>query len=164
MRTRLIAVVGSGSRVSKEQIVLAEELGNALVKAGLGIVCGGLGGAMEAVARGAVRARGDRKHPPIIGLLPTYDVETGNAYLDVAIPTGMGHARNALVASAGEVVVCVAGAMGALSEVALARKIKRPVIALAESGGTAHLVSQVLPSVVAVASVPEAMKRIKELL
>ncbi len=164
MRTRLIAVVGSGSRVVQEQVALAEALGEALAQAGLGIVCGGLGGVMEAVARGAARGRGDSKHPPIIGLLPTYDVETGNPYLDIVIPTGIGHARNALVASAGEVVVCVGGAMGALSEVALARKIKRPVLALAGSGGTAHLVSKVLPSVVAVGSVKEAMQQIRKLL
>ncbi len=164
MRTRLIAVVGSGSRATQEQIALAEALGGALARAGLGIVCGGLGGVMEAVARGGVRGRGDSKHPPIIGLLPTYDVETGNPYLDIVIPTGVGHARNALVASAGEVVVCVGGAMGALSEVALARKIKRPVLALAGSGGTAHLVSKVLPSVVAVGSVKEAMQQIRKLL
>ena len=76
----------------------------------------------------------------------------------------MGHARNALVASAGEVVVCVAGAMGALSEVALARKMKRPVVALAASGGTAQLIAQALPAVHVAESVKDAMRLVKSLL
>ncbi len=164
MRIPLISVIGSSGRLDPPEIALAESLGEALAKEGYGIVCGGLGGVMEAVARGAVRGRAGKGLPPIIGLLPTYEVESGNAYLDIVIPTGMGHARNVLVAAAGEVVVCVSGAMGALSEVALARKIKRPVLAFIGSGGTARLTAKALPSVVVVKDVAEAIGRIRELL
>jgi uncharacterized protein (TIGR00725 family) len=163
MRTRLVAVVGSGGHLTPEETELAESLGEALARAGYGVVCGGLGGVMEAAARGAARGRGAARHPPIVGVLPSYDIETANGFLDVVIPTGMGHARNAIVAAAGEVVVCVAGGTGTLSEVGLARKIKRPVLALRGSGGTASLVGKVLPSVEAVSTVEEALRRIHAL-
>jgi uncharacterized protein (TIGR00725 family) len=164
MRTRLIAVVGYGGDLTAEQAQLAESLGAALADAGYGVVCGGLGGVMEAVARGAVTARGAARHPPVVGILPYYLPEQGNDYLDIVLPTGLGHARNALVAAAGEVVICVGGAAGALSEVALARKIGRPVLAFPASGGTAELAAKALPSVVAVATPEEAVARIRELL
>jgi uncharacterized protein (TIGR00725 family) len=160
----MIAVVGAGGGLSAENAKLAEALGAALVRDGYGIVCGGLGGVMEAACRGAVRERGKALHPPIVGLLPGYDETQGNAYLDVAIPTGLGHARNALVAAAGEVVLCIGGATGALSEVALARKIGRPVIAFRPSGGTAALVGKAIDSVTAVDTVPEAVAKIRALL
>jgi len=160
----MIAVVGSGKDLTQEESILAESLGAAIVKEGWGIVTGGLGGVMEAVSRGAVRQRGKALHPPIVGILPSYDVTTGNAYIDVALPTGLSHGRNVLVAAAGEVVVCVAGATGALSEVAAARKIGRPVIAFGDSGGTASLVAKALPAVIPVRSVQEAIREIKELI
>ncbi|MHC4971067.1 MAG: SLOG cluster 4 domain-containing protein [Planctomycetota bacterium] len=164
MRTRLIAVVGNGGDLTTEQAQLAESLGAALVGAGYGVVCGGLGGVMEAVARGAVTARGAARHPPVVGILPYYLPEQGNDYLDIVLPTGLGHARNTLVASAGEAVVCVGGAAGALSEVALARKIGRPVLAFPASGGTADLATRALPSVIAVETPDDAVARIRELL
>jgi uncharacterized protein (TIGR00725 family) len=164
MRTRLIAVVGNGGDLTTEQAQLAEWLGAALVGAGYGVVCGGLGGVMEAVAPGAVTARGAARHPPVVGILPYYLPEQGNDYLDIVLPTGLGHACNTLVASAGEAVVCVGGAAGALSEVALARKIGRPVLAFPASGGTADLATRALPSVIAVETPDDAVARIRELL
>jgi uncharacterized protein (TIGR00725 family) len=164
MRTRLIAVVGNGGGLTAEQAQLAESLGAALAEAGYGVVCGGRGGVMEAVARGAVTQRGTARHPPVVGILPQYEPEAGNDYLDVVLPTGLGHARNALVAAAGEVVICVGGAAGALSEVALARKIGRPVLAFPSSGGTADLAAKALPSVEAVGTPEEAVARVRELL
>ena len=156
MRTRLVAVVGSGGGLSAEQAALAEELGAGLARAGYGIVCGGLGGVMEAVARGAVEARGESRHPPVVGLLPWYDVEVANRYLDIVLPTGLGHARNTLVAAAGEVV--------ALSEVALACKLGRPVLAFPESGGAARIAGGALERVVAVKTVAEALETAEKLL
>jgi hypothetical protein len=164
MRTRLVAVVGSGGGLSAEQTTLAEDLGAGLARAGYGIVCGGLGGVMEAVARGAVEARGDSRHPPVVGLLPGYEVDAANGYLDIVLPTGLGHARNTLVAAAGEVVICVAGAMGALSEVALACKLGRPVLAFPESGGAARIAGGALEPVVAVKTVAEALETVEKLL
>jgi hypothetical protein len=76
----------------------------------------------------------------------------------------MGHARNALVAAAGEALICVGGATGALSEVALARKIGRPVLAFPATGGTAAVVSRALEQVVSVATPEEAVRKLKEML
>jgi len=163
MRTRLIAVVGSGRTLSTEETMLAESLGARLVEAGYGVVTGGMGGVMEAVCRGAVRQRGPESHPPLIGILPGYDPTAGNPFLDVVLPTGLGHARNALVVSSGDAVVCIGGATGALSEVALARKIGRPVLAFPGSGGTAAVVARSLSKVEAIASVEEAMQRLLDL-
>jgi len=164
MRSRLIAVVGSGGDPLPAVVELAETLGAALVEAGYGIVTGGGGGVQEAVCRGAVRRRGKATRPPIVALLPGYDVTAGHGFVDAAIPTGLGQARHAVLASAGEVVVCVGGATGALAEVALARKIGRPVIALVPSGGTAGLVSQAFASVHAAASVEAVLAHIATLL
>lgn len=164
MRIRLVAVVGSGSKLSPDQTATAEALGAALMRAGFGVVCGGLGGVMEAVARGAHVARGDVAGPPVVGILPGYDVTGGNRYLDLVVPTGMGHARNVLVAAAGEVVICVGGAMGAMSEMAIARKIGRPVLALAGSGGAAKVMTKAVQTVIAVETPEEAVEKVKELL
>ena len=164
MRSRLIAVVGSGGDPLPAVLELAESLGAALVEAGYGIVTGGRGGVQEAACRGAVRRRGQARTPPLVGLLSGLDVTAGHAFLDVALPTGLGPARHALIPAAGEVVVCVGGATGALAEVALARKIGRPVIALESSGGTATLVSKAFDSVYATDSVEGVIERIRALL
>ena len=164
MRSRLIAVVGSGGEPPAAIQELAEELGSALIDAGYGIVTGGGGGVQEAVCRGAVRRRGKATKPPLVGVLAGYDVTAGHAFMDVAIPTGLGQARHAVLAAAGEIVVCVGGATGALAEVALARKIGRPVIALQPSGGTAGLVAQTFPSVHAAQSVADVLHCIAALL
>ncbi len=164
MRIRLVAVVGSGSKLSPDQEAAAEELGAELIRAGFGVACGGLGGVMAAVARGAHNARGDTATPPVVGLLPSYDPKDGNPHLDIVIPTGMGHARNVLVAAAGEVVICVGGAMGAMSEMAIARKIGRPVLALAGSGGAAKVMTKAVQTVTPVESPQAAVALVKELL
>ena len=164
VRTRLIAVVGSGSTPDPETAALAERLGAALVRAGYGIVTGEVGGIGEAVCRGAIGKRGKSRHPPVVGLLPGYDASSGNAYLDIAIPTGLMQAHHALVASAGEVLVCLGGATGAMADVALARKMGRPVIALKASGGTAALLAGAMKSVHGAASIEETIERIGALL
>jgi hypothetical protein len=83
--------------------------------------------------------------------------------VELVLPTGLGHARNAVVAAAGDAMVCIGGAMGALSEIALARKIGRPVLVFPESGGTAGLAAKVIPAVTAVETVEEAVARIRAL-
>jgi len=157
----MVSVVGTGKDLSAPIASLSEVLGGALVKAGYGVVTGGMGGVMEAVSRGAVMGRGKSRHPPIVGILPAYDETGGNAYLDVAIPTGLGHARNVLVAAAGDALVCVGGATGALSEVALARKLGRPVFTFPETGGTASLAAKAIPAVTGVTSVQELIDQLE---
>jgi uncharacterized protein (TIGR00725 family) len=119
-----VAVVGS-SEPSGELYAVAEEVGRRLAEAGAVVVCGGLGGVMEAACRGA-KAAGGRT----VGILPGTDRRAANPYVDVAIPTGLGEARNALVARAGEVMIAIGGGYGTLAEVALALRAVTPVIGL----------------------------------
>ena len=111
-----IAVVGPGSATVAE-LEAAEEAGAAIAEAGAGVVCGGLGGVMEAACRGA-RSRGGLT----LGLLPGTDREAANGWVVVAVPTGLGEARNALVVRAADAVVAIGGGWGTLTEIALALK------------------------------------------
>ncbi len=123
-----ISVAGGGT-CSARTARLAEAVGRELAAAGAILVCGGLGGVMEAAARGAARRGG-----MVVGLLPTYRHADGNAHLTVRLPTGLGHARNMLVAAAGDAVIALPGLHGTLAEVALARVLERPVVVLGAWG------------------------------
>jgi len=104
---------------------VAEEVGRAVAEAGAVLVCGGLGGVMEAACRGAHAGGG-----LTVGILPGRDRDEANRHVDVAIPTGMGEARNALLVRAADAVVAVAGEYGTLSELALALQAGIPVVGL----------------------------------
>jgi uncharacterized protein (TIGR00725 family) len=100
-------------------------VGRALGERGVALVCGGLGGVMEAACRGAKGAGG-----ATIGILPGSDRAAANGFVDVAIPTGLGEARNALVVRAADAVIAVGGGYGTLSEIALALKAGKRVVGL----------------------------------
>ena len=119
-----VAVVGAG-RATPEQAQAAEDVGRALAARGAVVVCGGLGGVMEAACRGAKDAGGTT-----VGILPTLDRGDANAFVDVAIATGLGEARNALVVRAADALVAVGGEYGTLSEIALALKGGKRVVGL----------------------------------
>lgn len=125
----LVAVCGPGATASDELTMLAEQLGRELAQAGLGIICGGRGGVMEAACRGAKAANG-----LTVGILPTYNLTDANPYLDVVICSGLGEARNTLIVASGAVTIAVGGEWGTLSEIALAIKLGKPVISLASYG------------------------------
>ena len=120
-----IAVVGPGTAATPTDLAVAEEVGAAIAAAGCGLVCGGLGGVMEAACRGA-RSRGGLT----LGLLPGLDRDDANGWVVVAVPTGLGEARNALVVRAADAVVAVGGGWGTLSEIALALKTGVPVVGI----------------------------------
>jgi hypothetical protein len=129
-----VAVVGSGE-ASAADAAVAEEVGRGLAARGAVVVCGGLGGVMEAACRGA-RGEGG----VTVGLLPGPDRGAANPYVSVAIATGMGEARNALVVRAADVLVAVGGSWGTLSEIALAMRVGKRVVGvgtweLARAGG-----------------------------
>ena len=119
-----IAVCGAG-RADAVECALAEEVGRRLAEAGAVLICGGLGGVMEAAARGAVSVGG-----LTIGLLPGERAEEANPYIRVPLPTGLGEARNVLVVRSADALIAVGGEWGTLSEVAFARKVGVPVVAL----------------------------------
>lgn len=120
----MVSVIGAAA-CTQEQADMAEEVGRLLAERGVILVCGGRGGVMESACRGAREAGG-----LTVGLLPGASHEGGNPYLDVVIPTGLGHARNALVVQAGQVVIAVGGGYGTLSEIGLALKSGKKVVGL----------------------------------
>jgi uncharacterized protein (TIGR00725 family) len=119
-----ISVIGAGT-CSPELARCAERVGEAIASRGAVLVCGGLGGVMAAAAVGARRRGG-----LTVGILPSYRAEDANPDIDIVVPTGLGHARNALVAAAADAVIALAGEYGTASEVALALALGRPVVAL----------------------------------
>jgi uncharacterized protein (TIGR00725 family) len=119
-----VSVIG-GSSIDGETAAVAEALGERLAERGHDVVCGGLGGVMEAVCRGARAAGGET-----VGILPTDDYRDANPHVTTPIATGMGHARNALVVMNGDAAVAVDGASGTLSEIGLALAQGRPVAGL----------------------------------
>lgn len=119
-----IAVVGAGTS-DEIQGGLAEEVGTLLAREGAVVVCGGLGGVMEAACRGAKREGGTT-----LGLLPGLDRGEANPFIDLAIPTGLGEARNVLVVRAADVLIAIGGEFGTLSEIAFALKTSKPVVGL----------------------------------
>lgn len=117
-----VAVVGDNSP-SPDVTQWAEEVGQLLAKNDVVVICGGLGGVMAAVARGAATQGGTT-----VGILPTYDAASGNSSLSIVIPSGVGHARNVMVVASGDAVIALPGLYGTLSEVALALKLGKAVI------------------------------------
>lgn len=119
-----VAVVGSGTPTGG-LYELAREVGRLVAQRGGVVVCGGLSGVMEAAARGATEAGGTA-----IGILPDEDRSRANAYLSYCVATGAGQARNLAVVCSGDAVIAVGGEYGTLSEMGLALKTGRPVVAL----------------------------------
>jgi uncharacterized protein (TIGR00725 family) len=119
-----ISVIGKGTP-DEALVPVAEEIGRRLAEAETVVVCGGLTGVMEAVARGASVAGGT-----VIGIVPSSSPEQANRYCSHVIATGVGHARNLAVVSSGDVVIAVGGEWGTLSEIAFARELGRPVVAI----------------------------------
>lgn len=120
----LVAVVG-GSECTAAEADVAEDVGRRLAQAGAIVLCGGLTGVMEAVAKG-VRAGGGLT----IGILPGNDPAEANRFIDIPLATGMGEMRNALIVRAAGAVIAIGGSYGTLSELALALRIGTPVVGL----------------------------------
>lgn len=133
METLYIGVIGAGNGLDESQAATAREVGRLLGQRGAVVVCGGLGGVMEEAAAGARAAGG-----LVVGILPGSSRAGANPHLSVVIPTGLGEARNALIARASDVLIAVGGEYGTLSEIALALKIGKPVVGI----GTWELAKQ----------------------
>jgi uncharacterized protein (TIGR00725 family) len=122
-RRAVVAVVGPGDTDDDTLLDGARRIGAGLAKAGATIVTGGLGGVMAAAAQGAKDENG-----LVVGILPGDDAGAANPWLDVALPTGLGEARNSIVARSAHVMVAVGGSWGTLSEIAIARRGGTPVV------------------------------------
>jgi uncharacterized protein (TIGR00725 family) len=119
-----IAVVGPG-KPSAAEYDTAQEVGRALAEQGAVVVCGGLGGVMEAACRGAKSAGG-----ATVGILPGTREEEANEWVDLPLPTGLGEARNAILVRVASGVVAVGGGYGTLSEIAFALRASKPVVGI----------------------------------
>jgi uncharacterized protein (TIGR00725 family) len=131
---RQVAVIGKGAP-DEELAPVAEEVGRRLAEAGAVVVCGGLTGVMEGVAAGAATAGGI-----VIGVVPGTERDQANRHCTHVVATGIGSARNLAVVSSGDAVIAIGGEWGTLSEIAFARALGRPVVALESwqvSGGGA---------------------------
>ena len=123
-KKRFIAVIG-GSEPTTEETRLAEAVGRELAKRGAILVCGGMGGVMEAACRGASSEGGIT-----IGILPGDSRQTANPYVQIPIVTGIGYARNIVVVKSAQAVIAVGGSYGTLSEISHALQCDIPVIGL----------------------------------
>jgi uncharacterized protein (TIGR00725 family) len=119
-----IAVIGKG-QPDAELAGVAEEVGRRLAEAGAVVVCGGLGGVMEAAARGAAKAGGT-----VIGIVPGTDPADANPHCTHVVAAAVGYARNLAVVASGDAVIAIGGEWGTLSEIAHAREFGRHVVAL----------------------------------
>ncbi len=138
---KYIGVIGSSSNVPEDIYKLAEEVGRLIAEAGCILVTGGGSGIMEAASRGAKQAGG-----LVVGILPEGDRHGANAFLDVAIPTGVGYAlRNITTIRSSDSVIMIRGSSGTLNEVTQAYAHGKPMTVLQGSGGMADRLEAFLP-------------------
>jgi uncharacterized protein (TIGR00725 family) len=145
MQKMFIGVIGA-SQCSPEGYDLAREVGRLIAEGGAALVCGGLLGIMEGACRGCAEAGGEA-----VGILPGADRAAANPFVTLAVPTGMGHARNVIIAQTARVLIAVEGQFGTLSEIAIGLKLGRPVIVLRGWSG--------IDGVIHVSSAKEAVSR-----
>ncbi|MBA7480602.1 hypothetical protein ES707_16064 [subsurface metagenome] len=123
-KKKFIAVIG-GSEPSTKEARMAEEVGRELARQGAILVCGGLGGVMEAACKGASSEGG-----VTIGILPGESRQSANRYVTIPIATGIGYARNVAVVKSAQAVIAIGGNYGTLSEISHALQSSIPVIGL----------------------------------
>jgi uncharacterized protein (TIGR00725 family) len=148
--SKTIAVIGARD-CDKEMYRVSEELGTLLAKNGFIVICGGLGGVMEATCKGAKNYGGRT-----IGILPGDDPQDANPYVDTVIPTGLGISRNLIIVRSAVGVIAVNGGFGTLSELAFALQLQKPVVGLNTW--------DVSDKIFSVATPQEAVTKISELL
>lgn len=143
-RRPIVAVIGN-KQASDPAMLLAERVGRGLVEHGFRLVTGGLGGIMEAASRGARSAHGYREGD-VIGILPGPDPDAANPFVDVALATNMGYARNVLVVSSADAVIAIGGGAGTLTELAMAWQLGKIVVGLTVDGWSGRLAGEALDS------------------
>ena len=149
MRKKVVGVIG-GHTCTVEVEQKAQELGKKLAKVVGILVCGGLSGTMKAACQGFKTAGG-----VTIGIIPSYNKNDANEYVDIVIPSGLGLARNVVVVKSADVVVALPGEAGTLSEIAYCLQFGIPVISLG---------SWDINGVIKLKTVDEAVDKVKELL
>ncbi|MEM2990784.1 MAG: TIGR00725 family protein [Halobacteria archaeon] len=118
-----IGVIGSSASIPRHE-ALAYEVGKLIAEKGWVLICGGLSGVMEAACRGALEKGG-----LTVGIIPS-DGEDANPYVKIPVITGIGYARNIIIVKSSQALIAIGGEFGTLSEIAIALKLKKPVIGL----------------------------------
>jgi hypothetical protein len=150
MRTQKITVSVVGARTTYKKVEkLAHDIGVLLAKMELIVVCGGLDGVMKAVCKGAKTAGGTT-----IGILPGENKKDANPYVDIALPTSIGFARNAIVACSADIIIALPGSHGTSSEISYGLIFNRPILDL---GGWN------VPGTIKVKNLKEVEMKLKEL-
>lgn len=121
---QIVGVIGAGE-CGPEIAAIAEAVGRELAQRQITVICGGLGGVMAAACRGAKTVGGQT-----IGILPGPDPAAANPWVDLAIATGIGEARNAIIVNSAQALIAIAGEYGTLSEIAFALRLGKPVVGL----------------------------------
>jgi uncharacterized protein (TIGR00725 family) len=130
-----IGVIGSAEEISLEVEQMAEEVGRGIASRGAILISGGRGGVMRASCRGAKKEKG-----LVVGILPRTR-DQANRFVDVAIVTDMGDARNVLNVNSADAIISICGGSGTLSEIGLALKARKKVVALKPSGGVSSMLA-----------------------
>ena len=123
--TKIIGVIGQGHDCSTELVKAAEEVGYFIAQRNAILICGGLGGVMEAACRGSKRGGGTT-----IGVIPTKQKSDANEFVDIPIVTGFGEARNIIIVRSADALIAVGGKYGTLSEIAFALSFGKPIVGL----------------------------------
>lgn len=123
-RKKIIGVIGAGD-AGAEDLEMAQAVGEEIASNGYTLLCGGMGGVMEAASKGA-KSRGGT----CIGILPGKSKNECNPYIDYSIVTAMGHARNVIVVGSCDAIIAIGGSFGTLSEIAFALRLEIPIIGL----------------------------------
>ncbi|OGX08634.1 MAG: TIGR00725 family protein [Omnitrophica WOR_2 bacterium GWA2_47_8] len=150
MIQRIIISVIGGHDISKKECALAQKVGALVAQAGAVLMCGGLQGVMREASKGARRKGG-----LTIGLLPGKEKSDANPYIDIALPTSIGFARNAIVACSADIIIALPGSHGTNSEICYGLVFNRPVIDLGNWN---------LPGMIKAHNIKETQKIIKDLI
>ena len=135
MRKYQIAVIGyNKENCTPEARNLALEVGREIARSGSVLICGGLGGVMEAACKGAKENNG-----VTIGIIPQQEFSFANEYCDIVICTGMGYARDLIVATSADGIIAIGGGVGTLIELAVGYMIKKTMVVLSGSGGVSEV-------------------------
>jgi uncharacterized protein (TIGR00725 family) len=134
MRKTQIAVIGYNKECSEVARSLAYEVGKEIARAGAVLVCGGLGGVMESACRGAKENGGTT-----LGIIPQEEFSYANDFCDVVVCTGIGFARDFIVAASADGIIAVGGGVGTLIEMSVGYMTKKTVVAISGSGGVAEI-------------------------
>ena len=134
-RQKQITVIGDAN-TSEETYLFVEQIGFTIAKLGFAVITGGRGGVMEAANKGAFNAGGIS-----IGILPSDAMHDANPYCNIVIPTGLGHARNAITALSCDAIVSIGGGAGTLSEICLGWIAQKPILVFEQHGGWSEKVA-----------------------